>query len=444
VALAVSLVSAFAFHSCKVYDSSLLDGEGAGKPVPKDKWGSGVGWWSSEKNGCITAGVPTQAGRPASTGGTDIPPFFMAVKDMALGSLDRNGNPTEDAWKELGFDLDGKCTASPTCPTSTDVAGCSATVPSEDGTYCRDNTFGKLEAQAIAVEGLGKNFGLSNDGFNCALCRGDYNFLIRITGWNGQPNDNNVRLDLYPSPGLETQDATWVCDLNSAVGAWKTNPCWARGAKFTVQEGSFDGTIQTGSPLPDANINDPAGYVREGYLIAQLPEDANFWFPGKSAALAYPLKIQRGIIATKLVDNGDGTYSATDGTIAGRAKKADLLSGFADLGLCEGNELWNLANLSINVSQDVLANGTNSVEATCDAMALGIGFTAEAADFSGTTRTAEALPGCPTGTGGTGGSAGSGGGGTGGGSGGTGGGTGGTGGSAGSSSGGSSGADSGT
>lgn len=432
VALAASLVSAFAFHSCKVYDSSLLEGSKS-KPVSKELWGSGIGWWSVEKaNGCISAGVPTPEQRPAATGGADIGAFFMAVKDMALGSLDRNGQPTKDAWAELGFDLDGQCTSSPTCPQESGES-CSNAPPSPDGTYCRDNTFGKLEAQAIAVDGLGKTFGLSNDGFNCALCRGDYNFLIRVSGWNGEPNDNNVRLDLYPSPGLETQGATWNCDVTlqpkAPVGAWKTNTCWAPGAAFTVQEGSFEGTLSGDGTLPDAIINDPAAYVRENYLIAQLPEDALFWFPGKSAAVAYPMKFQRGIIAALLVKNADGSYSATDGTIAGRSKKEDLLSAFQDLGLCEDNSLWQLATTSINISRDVLANGTTSVEAQCDAMAIGIGFTAQAAEFSGTTRPPETLPGCPTGTGGSAGSAGSS--------------SGGTGGSSGSGSGGTAGADAG-
>jgi hypothetical protein len=436
VALSLSVLGALVFHSCKVYDSSLLEEGDPKKPVPKEMWGSGVGWWSYiKKDGCISAGVPSPDQRPPPSGASEIPPFFLAVKDMALGSLDRNGNPSADAWKELGFDLDGVCTASPTCPESSDPAACSAAVPSEDGTYCRDNTFGKLESQAIAVDGLGKEFGLSNDGFNCALCRGDYNFLIRVTGWNGQPEDNNVRLDLYPSPGLETQSATWTCDLNANVGAWKSNQCWAPGAGFTVEEGSFDGAIGPNGELPDAKINDPAAYVREGYLIALLPEDAFFWFPGQSAALAYPLKIQRGVIATRLVDNGDGTYSADDGTIAGRAKKDDLIEAFESLGLCQTTQenLWNLANTSINISRDVLASGTNSPEATCDGLALGIGFTAVSASFSGTTRTAAPLPGC-SGVGGTGGTGGTGG------SGGT---AGSSGGTAGSSSGGSSGADGG-
>ncbi len=410
VVSSVLLFSALLFHSCKVYDSSLLDGQGD-KPVPKELWGSGVGWWSKQRSdGCISAGVPTPEQRPSATGSNEIPPIYLAVRDMALGSLDRNGDPTDEAWKDLGFDLDGLCTGSDTCPDSTDPQPCQPVVPAADGRYCRDNTFGRLEDEAVAVQGLGKEFGLSNDGFNCALCKGDYNFLIRISGWNGEPNDNNVRLDLYPSPGLETPQTSWQCDLNSAIGAWKTNPCWKRGDKFTVEVGSYDGDIQPGQPLPNAKINDPTGYVRDGYIIAQLPADALFWFPGDSAARAYPLKIQRGVIAAKLVDNGDGTYSVDDGTIAGRAKKDDLISAFEDLGLCDGHPLYTLMKSSVGFATDSLANGTNSAEATCDAMGLGIGFRADAASFSETPLPVTPLPGCPAGTdGGTGGSSGAGG-----------------------------------
>ncbi len=413
IGLALAVGAALAVQACKVYDESLVEGTPPAGNVPKEFRGSGVGWWSTKtSNGCISAGVPTADGRPKNAGGDNIPHIYVAVRSMALGSLDRNQEPTEGAWKDLGFDLDGLCTSSDTCPQDPGTTLSCKTIGAipPDGRYCRDNSFGKLEAEAVNFQGVGKEFGLSNDGFNCALCRGDYNFIIQISDYNGQPNDSNVRIDLYPSPGIETKPG-WQCSLSTAEGAWKANECWTKDSKWTIQKDTFDGQIPADGDLPPAKLNDPSAYVRDGYIVGQLPADALFWFPGESAARAYPLTLQGGVFAGRL-EQKDGTWVIEDGTIAGRAKVSDMLGGFALLGVCEGHEFYGPINLFVNGALDVLANGSVSPEATCDAVSVGIGFRAEEASFSTTPVDVTPLPGCPV-DGGTGGAAGAGTGGTG-------------------------------
>jgi hypothetical protein len=364
-----------------------------------------------------------------------VAPHYFAVRDMALGSLDRAGEPTDLAWQTLGFDLDGVCTNSDTCGDEIDVVPCTSVgtgIPN-DGKECRDNTFGRLEDEAVALEGIGKTIGLSNDGFNCSLCGGVYNFVIKLSEWNGQPDDSNVRVDFYPSPGIENPPS-WKCDINAPVGEWKSNGCWTRSDKWTIQEDSYTGTLQAGAELPPAKLNDPSAYVRQGYIVGQLPSDALLWFPGDKATVrAYPLKIQAGIFAGKLVQQ-DGAWHIADGTIAGRSKGEDLVEAFELLGFCQGHQYYGTMKLYVNNYLDILASGAVSETATCDALSVGIGFTADEASFSTTPAAVVPLPGCPTTDGGTdggndagsdastGGSGGSGGaGGTGGGAGGTGG-----------------------
>jgi hypothetical protein len=382
-------------HSCKVYDESLLDGQ-ATSPVPPDQWGSGIGWWSTKgKNGCISAGLPTEADRPKSASADVLPPMHFAIRTMALGSMDRKGEKTDGAWKSLGLDLDGICTNSETCDIEPSTLPCtpSAALP-PDGRECRDNTFGRLESEAIALQGLGKDFGLSNDAFNCALCRGDYNFTFRISNWNGTPTDDSVRLDFYPSPGLEQLPA-WQCDLNAPTGAWKKNPCWKATDKWTIRSGSYDGKLDP-KQLPNALLNDPNAYVRDGYVVGQLPENTEFWFPGKSAAWAYPVTLQRAMVVAKLVET-EGGHRIEDGTIVGRARTTDLIKAFESLGLCEGHPLYTLMKGQVGLNADVLWNGTNSESAACDALSVGIGFDADPASFGGE-KPAVTLPGCPAST----------------------------------------------
>jgi hypothetical protein len=394
----VGLVGLVVLSACDVYDESLLEKKTSStSPIPPEQWGSGIGWWSKKNvtTGCVSAGMPTVADRPTNTPDGDVGELYFALRSMALGSLDRNGEPTEGAWRNLGFDLDGLCTNSPTCPADDVALACDpAAAISPDGNECRDNTFGHLEADAISLQGLGKDFGLTNDGFNCALCKGDYNFVFRISKWNGQPNDSSVRLDIYPSPGLETEQGSWKCDLGMPTGAWKTNSCWGPNDKFTIQTGSTEvATTGTGS-LPNSKLNDPSAYVKEGYIVAQLPENTLFWFPGKSAAWAYPLKLQRGVVVGK-IEQKDGVWRISDGTLAGRARGTDLIEAFEDLGLCKGHQLYALMTGQVGLNADVLWNGANAEDEKCDSLSVGIGFDAEQASYSLTPRDPAKLPGCP-------------------------------------------------
>jgi hypothetical protein len=381
--------------ACNVYDTSLLE-DPKQTPVPEGEWGSGIGWWSAKtSDGCVRAGVPSVNDRPQNAGGDGGPVLLFAIRSMALGSLDRDQEPTEDAWQTLGFDLDGVCTNSKSCPGENKVSCTSlGTGIPFDGLSCRDNTFGRLEATAVSLPGVGKQFGLSNDGFNCALCNGNYNFVIQLSDWNGEPDDSNVRIDFYPSPGTD-KVLDWECSLDDPPGAWRSRGCWTAQDRWTLANGSFDGPIAPEGKLPPAKLNDPSAYVRQGYVVGQLPSNASFWFPGdRGAVAAYPLKIQQGVFAGKITQK-DGVWRIEDGTIAGRAKKEDIIGAFEDLGFCQGHEYFGTMLNYVSSSLDVLASGAVSEEATCDSLSVGIGFEAEQADVSRTAVDVAALPGCP-------------------------------------------------
>lgn len=408
LASAVLLASGAGFIACNVYNSSLKQ-TGTYVPVDPSQYGSGIGWWSKKntKTSCISAGLPTADEAPKNVDGPSIKPIVLALDNMALGSLGRNGLPNQNdpPWESLGFNLDGLCTDSDgACATP---AGAQAPVPChslggirQDGHNCRDNTFGQLEHDAVSL--IGNKYGLSNEGFNCALCRGDYNFLIRISDWDGKPNDSQVRVDMYPSPGLVTPPP-WACKQNDPNQTWRTQQCWQAGDKWTIQPGTYLGSIPKDGTLPDASLNDPAAYVRDGYLVAQLPDNVLFWFPGDNGVTrAYPLKLQGGVVAGKLQKDKNGHWEVADGTIAGRASVQDLIWGFEQIGLCASTVGSDFSLMTGYVSNyaDILANGKIAPTAQCDALSVGIGFLARQATFSGTERAVKKLPGCPAGDGG--------------------------------------------
>lgn len=361
-------VGAAALAQCSVYDTSLLTP--APPPVePK----SGVGFWSGAGDrGCFSAKVPRPEDRPAPGSQATVPPIYLAITSTRLGSLDPKGALDPNAWQDIGYDLDGVCTGAASCEGTDSPPSCKPTVPqiSTDGNFCRDNTFGRLEFTAALVPEIAKKYGLNDDAFNCALCVGDYNYVIKISGYNGEPNDDRVRVDLYPSTGL-VKVLPWDC----ADPSWKTRPCFTPDGVFKIEKGGMVNPAP-GPDLPPAKIADDNAYVRDGYLVIKL-SDIFLWFPGYNALVtAYPIQLKAGIASGKLARGSDGVWRISDGIIGGRSLAADLVKGFRNIGFCETDSNYQLLVDFVAKNLDVLADGTKSSERTCDAMSVGIGFEA--------------------------------------------------------------------
>ncbi len=362
--------------ACDVYTPALLEADTTERPPAKN----GIGWWSkTDEKGCFTAGVPTEADRPPPQGDKDIGPIVMAIQSMRLGSLNEQLQIDPNAWQDIGFDIDQSCTASETCDLGDDLppqscrAGASQ-LP-RDGRNCRDNTFGRLEHAAALVPELAKKYGLSDDAFNCALCVGHYNFLIKLTGYNGEPEDDRLRVDLYPSPGLE-KPLPWDCRQPD----WRQKPCFTPDMPWTVLEDSLT-EKRPGPDLPPSTMFDDNAYAHEGYLVMHLPNDALFWFPGYNGlVVAFPLRIQQGVVAGKIVRGPDGVFRIEDGMIAGRVKANDMVGAFRLIGLCETTDSnYDLMKTFIDSNLDVITDGRKDENVPCDGMSLGIAFTAQQA-----------------------------------------------------------------
>ena len=356
---------------CNVYSPDLT----AGTPAPDA--GTGVGWWSKPVGTCFSAGTPKPSDRPAPASAVTIPPIVIALRSMRIGSLDADNKFDFLAWQDLGLDLDGVCTSSPTCPADAPIGSCKPTsaAAATDGNYCRDNTFGRLEVNAANIPEVGGKYGLNDDAFNCALCTGAYNFLIKISGYNGLANDDQVRLDFYPSPGLEAP-LPWDCKSPD----WRNHPCFTPDLPWLVRDTAV-ATPQGGPTLPDATLADPNAYIRDGYLVANLPKDALFWFPfikGRKSNIAtpFPLRFAQGIVTGHLKKAPDGTWSVEDGTIAGRTRGADVIQGFRLIGFCESDPNFSLMQTFLQSNLDILASGQNDPTITCDSISVGIAYSA--------------------------------------------------------------------
>jgi len=314
--------------------------------------------------------------RPA--GGDDtarVNDIYLGFTDVRLGSTNKNGETTMDAWMDFGFDLDGLCTNSATC-SGEDQQSCKPggdTIPF-DGEECRDNTFAKLQPVIAAVPEIGERFGLSEEVFNCELWRGGWNNVVRISGYNGELNDSIVRVDFYQSAGIQ-ETLPWACP---SEGFKDKYPRWLPSRKWSIVKDQLTGPVTAPGTLPDSKTADPEAYVRDGYLVARLPDDAPQGFSGATTSYrGFKFKAQKGVYVGRLVKAQDGTWNIQDGVTSGRMRKVDLEQAFRDIGFCETGDLstfYTSMQTYVDENADLLASGANDPSLPCDAMSYAFGF----------------------------------------------------------------------
>ena len=364
--------------------------------------GNGIGWWSGcdESNDCFSAKVPRPEDRPSNVEpGEDVPRLFLAFTSLRLGARNLDGELDPQAWQQTGFDLDGRCTQSSSCPMLGDPPVACLPFGSEtpdDGGYCRDNQIGRLDYMLDTLPETSGRFMATDAELNCSLCRGEYNMVFAVSSYNGLPDDDSVRVDLYPSPGIADPKP-----IDCGQPSWDTSACWTREDAWSVRR-SHVPSDEPGPDIGPATYYDPAAYVRDGVLVASLPENTPLWFPQRGgSARVLPVILQGGLLVGRLTGESDN-WALSDGVLGGRTRKADLVAAFGRLGLCEDDPAFPLIKTFTDNAADVLSNGAVLPDTPCDALSLGFAFTASEATV-GPLVDVEDPVGCEAGAGGAGG-----------------------------------------
>lgn len=355
--------------------------------------GEGLGWWATtSEDGCKSAGVPTLEDRPKPTSKSVIPPVYFAATSLRLGAQSLDGQPSESAWESYGFDLDGLCTKrDDECRSAAQEGRCkSKLVSPADGQLCRDNTFGRFNLYANGINDISLPFHLNDDFLNCGLCAGQFNLLFRISGYNGTPSDDSVRVDLYRSGGLETP-LPYDCNQSD----WKGQLCWLDTTPFLVDPSSMAAPAP-GPDLPDSLDFTTDAYVRDGILVAFLKENTQVWFPNRPGGpRIIRLLVHQGLMVARLVKQKNDSWTLVDGTIAGRLVGDEIIANLRYAGLCEDNKFYSSLTAYVGANLDSSASPGASPEAPCDAISMGLRFEARQSIAGELAKGLEPLIDCP-------------------------------------------------
>ena len=351
------MLGAVAWYGCSVYDTSLLlagdSGASSDAPVPD----SALDARGASDAGPETAAPPCPEVSPPEKPTQDDPSdagdqtFVAALHTLDFGLADA-GSPTTS----LGYDLDHVYTC---CEGGAE--SCKAAVTG--ATHCddpmgRDNSAVHMLSTLASVDSQFNSTTISN-----RISNGFYSILLQVLHYNGQANDSLVTVALYGSNGVAGDAGT----------LWNGSDSWTIDDSFVVFP-------DAATPVP--THLDGNAYVSNGTLVMHV----NFPIAlGGSSSSTFTIALTAGIITAQIVPLANGTYSLASGTIAGRWNVSDLLQSLQTVQynaqpVCPGGGTYAFVKGEICQYADIMTDPTaDQTGATCDALSVGFGFTADPA-----------------------------------------------------------------
>jgi hypothetical protein len=286
-----------------------------------------------------------------TTMGTGTTKWF-AFDSFQLGLADRaTKTESKDAWKEYGFDLDGRTTTAADSATSKN--SCTRDPMSTmgvlaDGSAGIDNNFGSQVMPLIkAVRADAEDY------TNMGIQSGSWTLILKLDNVGGDDNAS-VPGTLYVG--------------HSFVGGG--TPRFDETDQWTVASES----LMDGADLSKARVRFPGGYMAGGV-----------WVSGDFGAATVPVPlVMFGVFTIFPLEHGTLTVRVSDGsmgTIAGGTATKDLLEAFdpvvKSFGICPGTMTYDFMQTTVTRSADLVSKAPALQDASkpCDAISSGLGFT---------------------------------------------------------------------
>ncbi len=295
---------------------------------------------------------PTAAPGVKNVGG-DVE-FVVAFRKVDLDE--------DDEAPRIGYDIDGKCSC------TIDGQSCAPPSWAEAKDEVCDDPRGLDNATGIALARISDlaNGGVTSILINEGSALGQWSVLVRVKGYSGTPDDDQVEVSVYETPGRAAMPPAW-----DGTDVWPVS----------------NTSVAPGSMNVDAPIRvDPAAYVRGGVLVARIEE-----FPLLFVAptVRMPINIVAATLTAKIEPAAGGGYRLNEGTISAKwpiPAVFQALSGLrfgatAEDKLCRTDVIYlqvrGLFCSEIDILLDPEAMGAEGGAPQCNAMSFGMGFEAE-------------------------------------------------------------------
>jgi hypothetical protein len=273
---------------------------------------------------------------PAGDGTTDT---YFAVQRLYIGDTDFSNNANPDAWKDIGFNIDGYTS-------DKDFSGHCQALSKQvkkdvrtDGNNGIDNAFGNI----IIAQGTLPIDNASQTASD-AIAGGSFSLVMKFANLGAQASYSSVSAQVIPAampdgvvPKFDGKDSWSPFDPTTAppidfTGGWVTENTWVSGSKGDL----------------------PLNLEISGVKLTLTIQDAQ-------------------ISATMNADHTE----ITRGIIGGSLKTDDLINNLKGVAggfnLC-GDAFDSIAE-TVRQASDSLAAGGQNPAVVCDSISIGIGFT---------------------------------------------------------------------
>lgn len=292
--------------------------------------------------------------RPADKPTTSTDEQTFALNALLLGDTIRGQTTTSTtAWKDYGFNIDYKISDAKSMDVCTRAAGAPSSVQT-DGTLGVDNSFGANILPIIQSAGSIPN---PSQTISESIAKGSFTIMFKIKGLMGAMQTNTgLSAQLFASGEFDPTGMTKP--TFTTADDWPVRPELLNDGK----------TVASGSKVtfPDSYITNGTFVTPSGTVTLSLV------FQG----VALDIEIVKAVIVMDIA--GD---TANSGTIAGVIPTEKLIDGLKKVAgrisksLC-GSAFDGIAQ-QIRQTSDINADGSNTAGKACDAISIGIGFTAK-------------------------------------------------------------------
>jgi hypothetical protein len=338
-----------------------------------DAGGVEAGVVDDEGIGRVPPAPPTE---PPSAGDT---PTAIAIRRLHLGDTDRAGNPSTQAWREFGYNLDGRLSTKDSTEHCQPQPGGIASQVKTDGVDGIDNAFG-----ASLMKILTSFAADASTQINQAITDGGFTIII----------------DMGLGPEAENTATEIVTKMHPGAEFGSLLDCTATPSEPNCSPPKFDGTdtwplAPIGETTEPITVMFPSSYITDGTWVSGSTGTLDLVI--SMLGFEFTLSVIEAVITMKV--NGRGTSAtATDGVIAGVVDTEQLvgelrkLAGSIAPNLCQGDVFEALAK-QVRGSSDIMKDGSNGDSSrACDAISVGMGFEGTAVTLGGVAPRAEPPP----------------------------------------------------
>jgi hypothetical protein len=300
---------------------------------------------------------PPAAPADAPAAGEDL---VHALSKLYVGETDRGGNVSIDAWKDIGFDIDGWTSTAKQGFHCKPASGAKAADIRVDGNKGIDNSFGKNIVNGILATLISN----PSDEISSSITEGSFSIVLKMEKIGTAASATAIKTQLFAAKGAEAD------------------------GKDVPPPASGDWSGYAWRPFPEIVNEDGSSKVQ----FANSYINSNTWVSGGKGVVKLQLAIQgfnlaldinQAQLAVDLTDRKSGTNGTIGGVLATEQLVDALKKVAGNFGsnFCGESSALDGILESVRQASDILQDGSQDPTKDCNGISIGLGFDSKASSL---------------------------------------------------------------